>query len=203
MNKYDKHYFERYAELTLYGIFPEWNSHFTRSDRPDLQNEIDDIGIEVTSSTPTRIREVAAFGAKLLGGKVSIKDEEKFRGELYLTPERIAYAYSPTKGLVDADRCPEIVAAIAQKRSIWKDYKDFCTRGIYIFTGTSLIDDKMLRKIEKSGAFPFFHMVFINAIDRIYYKDNGNWKMKEFTDEELSEFKKQALEINSPIFKMR
>ena len=192
MNKYDKHYFERYAELTLYSVFPEWNSHFTISDRPDLQNEIDNIGIEVTSSTPSRIREVSAFGAKLLGEKVSIKDEKKFRGQLYLSSGKVAYAYSPTKGLVDADRSPEIISAIAHKRDIWKDYSDFRRRGIYIFTGTSLIDDEMLDKIEKHESFSFFHMVFVNAIDKIYYYENG-WKTKEFTDEELSEFKKQAI----------
>jgi len=70
MNKFDTNYYERYAELTLYSFFPEWKSHFTRSDRPDLQNEIDDVGIEVTSSTPCRIREVASFGARLLGETV-------------------------------------------------------------------------------------------------------------------------------------
>lgn len=36
-------------------------------------------------------------------------------------------------------------------------------------------------------------MVFINAIDKLYYYENG-WKKKEFTDEELSEFKRKATE---------
>ena len=196
MNKYDKHYFERYAELTLYSVFSEWKSHFSKEkrDKPDLQNEIDDIGIEVTSSTPSYIREVEAFGAKLLGGKISIKDEVKFRGQLFLSSERVAYAYSPTKGLVDTDRSSEIIDAIAHKRSIWKGYKEYRKRGIYIFTGTSLIEDDMLDKIEKHESFSFFHMVFVNAIDRIYYFENS-WQTKEFSDEEMAKFKSGALEV--------
>lgn len=193
MNKFDKHYYERYAELTLYNAFPEWESHFTRRDRPDLQNEIDDIGVEVTSSTPSTIRENLAYGARLLGGKVSNKDEEQYRGKLFLTSERVAYAFSPTKGLVDADVSPQIISAISHKCSLWKEYKEFGRRGLYIFSGTSLIDEEMLERIETSESFSFFQMIFINAIDRIYYYVDG-WKQKEFTDEELAEFKRAAQE---------
>ena len=51
----------------------------------------------------------------------------------------------------------------------------------------------MLKKIEESESFSFFQIVFINALDRLYYYDDG-WKEKEFTDEELADFKKKALE---------
>jgi len=193
MDKYDKYYYERYAELTLYSIFPEWTSHFTRSDRPDLQNEIDGIGIEVTSSTPSCIREAEVFGSRRLGKEVSIKDERRFSGKFYLSSGRTAYACSPTKGLVDTDRSAEIIAAITHKCSIWKDYRVFSKRGIYVFTGTSLIDYEMIDKIEKSESFAFFHMVFINAYDRLYYYENG-WKIKQFIDDELTEFKGQSIE---------
>ena len=193
VNKFDKHYYERYAELTLYNVFPEWKSHFSRSDRPDLQNVIDNIGIEVTSSTPSIIRENLSYGAKLLGGKVSKKEEERYRGELFLTSERDVYAFSPTRGLIDADLSPEIISAISHKCSKWKGYKEYSKRGLYIFSGTSLFDKEMLKKIEESESFSFFQIVFINALDRLYYYDDG-WKEKEFTDEELADFKKKALE---------
>ena len=192
MNKYDKHYFERYALLTLYSAFPEWEAHFTRRERPDLQNETDGVGIEVTSSTPSRIREVEAFGQKILGKTVSSADEKRFRGDLFLTPERVAFAYSPIKGLEDSDKSPEIIFTISHKRDIWEGYKEFNVRGVYIFTGTSIIDEEMLEKVEKSEAFSYFQLVFINAMDKMYYYQYG-WKKKEFTDEELVEFKKKAL----------
>ena len=194
MNKYDKHYYERYAELTLYNVFPEWESHFTRSDRPDLQNEIDDIGVEVTSSTPSKIREIQSYGTKLLGGIVSSDEEKKFRGKLFLTPKKVAYAFSPTKGLLNVDISPQIISAISQKCSKWNGYKEYSRRGLYIFSGTSLVDEEMLEKVEKSEAFSFFQMVFINTIDRIYYYADG-WKEKEFTEEELAGFKKHAQEV--------
>lgn len=192
MNRYDKHYFERYALLTLYCTFPEWEDHFVRSERPDLQNEIDGVGIEVTSSTPSRIREVEAFGQKILGKTVSSADEKRFRGDLFLTPERVAFAYSPIKGLEDSDKSPEIIFTISHKRDIWEGYKEFNVRGVYIFTGTSIIDEEMLEKVEKSEAFSYFQLVFINAMDKMYYYQNG-WKKKEFTDEELVELKKKAI----------
>ncbi|MDO4834888.1 MAG: hypothetical protein Q4B07_00325 [Clostridia bacterium] len=192
MNKYDKHYFERYALLTLYSAFPEWEAHFTRRERPDLQNETDGVGIEVTSSTPSHIREVEAFGQKILGKTVSSEDEKRFWGDLFLTSERVVYAYSPTKGLVDSDKSPEIISAIVNKRDIWEGYKEFNVRGVYVFTGTSIIDEEMLEKVEKSEAFPFFQLVLVNAMDKLYYYQNG-WRTKEFTDEELVEFKKKAL----------
>lgn len=192
MNKYDKHYFERYALLTLHCVFPEWKDHFVRSERPDLQNETDGIGIEVTSSTPAHIREVDSYGAKLLGKAVSETDEKRFRGDLFLTSERVAFAYSPIKGLEDSDKSPEIIFAISHKHDIWEGYKEFNVRGVYIFTGTSIIDEEMLEKVEKSEAFSYFQLVFINAMDKMYYYQNG-WKKKEFTDEELVEFKKKAL----------
>ena len=194
MNKYNKYYYERYAKLTLENAFPKWKSHFLKVDRPDLQNETENIGIEVTSSTPAQIREAYSYGAKLLGRKVSSEEEEKFWGNLFLTPERVAFAYSATKGLVDSDISPQIISAIAHKRDVWieKGYKDFQIRGVYVFIGTSIIDEEMLEKVEKSEAFSFFQIAFINAMDRIYYYQDG-WKQKAFSDEELAEFKKKAL----------
>lgn len=195
MSKFDKNYYERYAKLTLDTAFPEWGLHFALADRPDLQNETDGIGIEVTSSTPSQIREVDSLGAKLLGKKVSVEEEKRFRGQLLLTCDRVAWAYSPTKGLVDSDRSPDIIASISHKRSVWieKQYKDFRVKGLYIFIGTGVFDDWMLEEIEKADSFSFFQIVIINAMDRIYYYQDG-WKKKEFTDEELAEFKKKALE---------
>ena len=193
MNKFNKHYFERYAELTLYSVFPEWNLHFFKSDRPDLQNELDDIGIEVTSSLPAQIWEVNAFGNKILGKRVSNEDKKSFAGELFLAPEGVAYAFSPTRGLMDINKCNQILDAISHKRNKWKKYKSFRIRGLYVFTGTSAIDNDILTKIEGSEAFSFFQLIFINAIDTIYYYKNG-WKKKAFTNEELSLFKNTALE---------
>ncbi|MBR6040436.1 MAG: hypothetical protein IKP38_08155 [Clostridia bacterium] len=192
MDRYDKHYFERYALLTLYSVFPEWEAHFTRCERPDLQNETDSIGIEVTSSTPSYIREVDSYGQKLLGKEVSEKDEKRFRGDLFLTADRVAFAYSPIKGLEDSDKGPEIISSISHKRDIWEGYKEFDVRGVYVFTGTSIIDEEMLKKVEKSDAFSFFQLIFVNAMDKLYYYHNG-WKKKEFTDEEMARFKKAAL----------
>lgn len=194
MNKFDKKYYERYAKLTLVNAFPVWGSHFSIEDRPDLQNEMDGIGIEVTSSTPSQIREVDSFGAKLLGKKVSVEEEKKFRGQLLLTPERVAWAYSPTRGLINTNRSPQVVAAISNKRTVWeqKGYKVFRIRGLYVFSGTLFFDDWMLEKVEKSEDFSFFQIVIINAMDRICYYQNG-WKEKRFTEEELAEFNEKAL----------
>ena len=131
---------------------------------------------------------------KLLGKKVSREDEKRFRGQLFLTPERVAFAYSATKGLVNTDRSPQVISAITNKRNTWeqKGYKNFRVRGLYVFTGTVFFDDWMLEKIEKSEDFSFFQIVIINAMDRICYYQNG-WKEKRFTDEELAEFKEKAL----------
>ena len=69
MEKYDNKYYERYAKLTIDNAFPEWELHFNNTDRPDLQNVIDGIGIEVTSSTPLRIRQADSYGTEHLGKK--------------------------------------------------------------------------------------------------------------------------------------
>jgi len=53
----------------------------------------------------------------------------------------------------------------------------------------------MLEKVEESEACSFFQMVFINAIDRLYYYKDG-WKKIEFTNEDLAEFKKSALVVD-------
>ena len=130
----------------------------------------------------------------ILAKKVSIEEEERFWGEFFLTSDRVAYAYSATKGLINSDRSPQVISAIERKRNTWekKQYKDFRIRGLYIFIGTSAFDDWMLEKIEKSICFSFFQIIIINAMDRIYYYRDG-WKKKEFTDEELVEFKEKAL----------
>ena len=96
---------------------------------------------------------------------------------------------------MDSDRSPDIIASISHKRSVWieKQYKDFRVKGLYIFIGTGVFDDWMLEETEKADSFSFFQIVIINAMDRIYYYQDG-WKKKEFTDEELAEFKKKALE---------
>ena len=57
-------YYECYAKIVLEEMFPERFSDLIIIDKPDLQNEQLDIGVEVTSSVNAKQKEVEALYVK-------------------------------------------------------------------------------------------------------------------------------------------
>ena len=99
-HKYDKKYYEEYAMLTLKYILPDYANNFVHLDKPDLQNEIDGIGIEVTKADHQYYFENINYGRRYLGKKPTAEEINKFRGEFFLNENGYVYAFSPTKGMI-------------------------------------------------------------------------------------------------------
>lgn len=76
--KYNKRYFEIYAKKTLeYCYNNAWLNCFdVHKEKPDLQSELLDIGIEVTSSSSERERNITAIFNDYIAGNRNYKDLE-------------------------------------------------------------------------------------------------------------------------------
>lgn len=192
--KYSSSYFEEYARLTLLDIAPEWATNLVRSDRPDLQNDADSIGIEVTSSTPGIQREISAYGNRMLGKEITQKEIDCFHGEFFCEQGKVC-AFSPTKGLCTIQYVKEISDSICAKISKAKNYKQFGINGLYIFTGTSLIDDVDLEELAALDVMRYYDFVYLNCIDIIYRFQNKSYEKFEISNERLVFYKKEALKI--------
>lgn len=195
MDLFNKYYFEEYARLSLISIVPSWEGRLLHKDKPDLQNETDDIGIEVTSSISKNVREIEKYGSKHLGCDVT-EIEEQFRGEFF-KKNGIAYGYSTSKGLVSRNFVLQFNEQIKEKSLKKAGYTHFKQNGLYIFTDQSLIDSdlRLLPQIDKKD----FDFLYLNFIDSLLLISGGSVYSFSFSDKQLIDFKSNALLYSSAI----
>ena len=216
MTNYDKKYFEEYAKQSLAFFLNEKMDNFltTGTERPDLQNPSDSIGIEVTQA----ISEHEAmsnnlcnrfFGKGLSGD--DIKNEisknpkywNKFKGNI--TSIGKTAAVSPTCGLVDFKEHLNKISFCIEKnlKKINKanHYNIFKSNYLYIFSHNSLIDkDDIERLFPELKTLQDYSPIkydayMINCINKIYiiYSNNFRISLHEYNDEDLRGFKSQSL----------
>ena len=138
---FNHRFFEEYARITLEDIVPSIEGEFVVSDRPDIQNEKSEIGIEVTISIEQSIAEREAFGEKYLGQKISPEIKERFQGELYTDNEKVI-AYSPTKGAFIQDSYKFVKESVKAKEKKAAQYRErFSKVGLYVFCPSGYIDE--------------------------------------------------------------
>ena len=193
MRRFDNVYFENYAMLTIEYFCPELKGHFCRSDKPDLQNEIDSISIEVTSSESERSRKVNAFAqSKLIGKKPSVSETESFWGELYLEEGRVI-AYSDTEALITPKTEEAIKEALCKKAQLFSQYQKFQHNGIYIFAPVwfTLDDVGSIKGLDHSP----FDFLIINAQDVIVFIKHTQVLSFEIPSVQLKAFKETAFQL--------
>lgn len=178
-NKLNKHYFEIYAALTL-DLFGIPLDLIAFRDRPDLQCDELDIGIEVTQSIP--------YDQEKNPSLVNDYIKKGYTGELIqkeLRRDRLLQgaAHEPDREFLRPHTDPldlgayfaDLIEHIEIKiHKLNNGYRKFGQNGLYVFTDTGLMEPGELDGFFASNRHRFengFDLYFINCIDRIFLQD--------------------------------
>lgn len=174
MNKY---YYEKYALLAICHILNLKIENFEhRSDRPDLQSNKYDMGIEVvqaiTQQQGLTNSLVNCFFGQNLPGELIVdainkgNKKGKFTGTIRSVND-IA-AISPTQELYDIKMHKDLVVEKIKKKSkLFKNYAHYGNNGLFCFTQTSLIDESDYADRIRACKESAFSFVFVDCIDEI------------------------------------
>lgn len=200
-----KEYYEAYAKISLIDIY---NKNLTSSktinkESPDIQDDINDIGIEVTQSA-TNEECISNSIANNLFHKNYNLDELKneiakkyktFNG--YIGRVQNCNYVSPYKGLVSTSKfCERIKNRIIEKSKLFHDhYKKYSENDLYIFTGNSLLNIQDIQETIndlKDFKIPF-NNIFINCLDKIFICNKNNIIQKNIDADKLKYYKSEAI----------
>lgn len=177
--------YEEFARLNLQLLFPQYR--FECLDKPDLQDVNDNIGIEVTSSTPTEIRERTAYGDKYLGKEITLEEEEKYRGTVFhMNNTRIVDGYSARDLLYAPEYVKEIDDVLKKKCQKSNDYKHFQFNGVYVFTGTHLVDSKDVNALLSHKVLRCFDFVLLDNFGKVHFLINDTFFILNIEDKDYN-----------------
>ncbi len=197
-----KEYYEKYAKISLVYVYNKKLINAELKDKPDIQDKVNDIGIEVTRSELNQECLADSISNKMFGKKLSIEEIKlrvsnefkTFNGALGKI-EGVNFI-SPFNGMIDyKTKLDRIVCAIESKTEKFKEnYIKFNENDLYIFTNDSCITysdiEKVINDIKIENC-PF-DVIFINCIDKIYICKNKQIKEILISDNQLKKFKIEA-----------
>ena len=209
--KYKKGYSEIYAFLSLVYFYDKQLKCLSLSDKPDLQSESLDIGIEVTESISKkygneRFHINQIFGQKLSANEVLIlsKRVKAINGKVRIIAGFATYSHH--SGLFDTSTIFEKIRESIHLKSdkLNKNYRIFKDNWLYIFTNTSLIEKNDLQTVFDYWPITYlnrnFSQLFVNCIDRIFViEQNGIIFQILLTDLDLKDLKMKSIEFDGCI----
>ena len=139
MNIGDKKYYENYARISIIEIYNKNLINAKLKDKPDIQDEINNIGIEVTRSELKNECIATSITNKFFGKNLSLselelcikRDFKTFDGTIGEI-DGVNYI-SPSKGMIDYKvKIDKIVASIIKKKNLKKIILNL-RKMIYIF----------------------------------------------------------------------
>ena len=204
--KFDTCFFERYAMVSLATLLGEHYAHLVNRDRPDLQDEEQSIGIEVTRA----IRENKNV-ANALVNEMAGEDIKEVNAEDLRHINQSGYAYGLGDGtLVGRNEYEFWSLALPMKRilEIKMDkvnngfYGDFDEFGLFVFTK----EDLDLNQIKQTIAFMrekqayqnrLYSRLFISQIQAMFDCDleTGQYKKFKVSREQRRQFYEEAIRV--------
>lgn len=200
-----KEYYEAYAKISLIDIYNKKlvSAKIINKESPDIQDNLNNIGIEVTLSssnieciTNSISNNLFNKGYKLLELKNKISEKYKsFNGSIGQV-DNINYI-SPYKGLINTSTFLEnIKKCIVKKSELFYDhYKIYSENDLYIFTGNATLDIYDIQKVIdnlQNVKIPF-NKIFINCMDKLFICDKNNIIKKSISTEKLKYYKLEAI----------
>lgn len=175
-SKYDTCFFERYAMYSLEALLGERYAHLVNADRPDLQDEEQGIGIEVTRAITEDKNVANSLINEMAGRTVKEVDED------LLKIQESGYSYGLDLNYsVGSNEYNYWALALPMKRilesKLWKAnngfYGDFKEFGLYVFTKYDLVADEVneiigfMMDAQQSCQFRYEHL-FISQIETLF-----------------------------------
>jgi hypothetical protein len=204
--KFDTCFFERYAMVSLATLLGEHYAHLVNRDRPDLQDEEQSIGIEVTRA----IRENKNV-ANALVNEMAGEDIKEVNAEDLRHINQSGYAYGLGDGSIIGRNEYEFWSlALPLKRilEIKMDkvnngfYGDFNEFGLFVFTKEDLDLDQIKQTIafmREKQAYQnrLYSRLFISQIQAMFDCDleTGQYKKYKVSREQRRQFYDEAIKV--------
>ena len=203
--KYDTCFFERYAMISLATLLGEHYAHLVNRDRPDLQDETQSIGIEVTRA----IRENKNV-ANALVNEMAGEDVKEVNAEDLRHINQSGYAYGLGDGSIIGRNEYEFWSlALPLKRilEIKMDkvnngfYGDFHEFGLFVFTKEDLDLDQIKQTIafmmeRQAYQNRLYSRLFISQIQSLFDCDleTGRYRKIKISQEHRRTFYEEAIQ---------
>ena len=204
--KYDTNFFERYARSSLINLVDNCFCGLENCDRPDLQDKVQGIGIEVTRA----IRENKNVANALINEMVGRKVMEVSQND-WIDMTKYGYGYGIHDDLIGTLEYEYWAAALPLKRIIENKvskvskgfYGDFSVYGLYVFSKENLLDE-MIRaaisytvELQKQNEIKYSYM-YISQIQEMFICDlkKATFEMINISKEQRRKFYREAVVNN-------
>ena len=177
--KYDTTFFERYARQSLIDLVDDRFEALKNYDRPDLQDEAHNIGIEVTRAI-REDRDVAHALINEIAGRPVMKVSE----EDWIDMTKYGYGYGINDTIIGRMEYEYWAAALPLQRIIRSKvrkvadgfYGHFRKFGLYIFSKENLTDDTVFSTMEytmelQEGNVLKYDVMYISQIRELFVCD--------------------------------
>jgi len=202
--KFDTCFFERYAMVSLATLLGEHYAHLVNRDRPDLQDEEQGIGIEVTRA----IRENKNV-ANALVNEMAGEDIKEVNAEDLQHINQSGYAYGLGDGsIIGRNEYEYWSLALPLKRilEIKMDkvndgfYGDFNEFGLFVFTKEDLDIDQIKQTIafmmeKQAYQNRLYSRLFLSQIQTLFDCDleTGRYRKFKISEEQRRSFYEEAI----------
>lgn len=174
--KFDTCFFERYAMYSLEALLGERYAHLVNADRPDLQDDGQGIGIEVTRAITEDKNVANSLINEMAGRQVKEVNEDLLR------IQESGYSYGLDLNYsVGSNEYNYWALALPMKRilesKLWKVnngfYGNFKEFGLYVFTKYDLVADEIneiigfMMDAQKTCAVQYEHL-YVSQIDTLF-----------------------------------
>ncbi len=204
--KFDTCFFERYAMVSLATLLGEHYAHLVNRDRPDLQDETQSIGIEVTRAIRENKNVANALVNEMAGENIKEVNAEDLRHI-----NQSGYAYGLGDGSIIGRNEYEFWSlALPLKRilEIKMDkvnngfYGDFDEFGLFVFTKEDLDLDQIKQTIafmmeKQAYQNRLYSRLFISQIQTMFDCDleTGQYKKYKVSREQRRQFYDEAIRV--------
>ena len=204
--KFDTCFFERYAMISLATLLGEHYAHLVNRDRPDLQDEAQSLGIEVTRA----IRENKNV-ANALVNEMAGEDIKEVNAEDLRHINQSGYAYGLGDGtLIGRNEYEFWSLALPLKRilEIKMDkvnngfYGDFHEFGLFVFTKEDLDLDQIKQTIafmmeKQAYQNRLYSRLFLSQIQTLFDCDleTGRYRKIKISQEQRRSFYEEAIKV--------
>jgi len=204
--KFDTCFFERYAMVSLAALLGEHYAHLVNRDRPDLQDETQGIGIEVTRA----IRENKNV-ANALVNEMAGEDIKEVNAEDLRHINQSGYAYGLGDGtLIGRNEYEFWSLALPLKRilEIKMDkvnngfYGDFHEFNLFVFTKEDLNNDQIKQTIafmmeRQAYQTRLYSRLFLSQIQALFDCDleTGHYRKIKISQKQRRSFYEEAISV--------
>lgn len=191
-------YFNKLAQLKIQQIFPEWKLELV--DKPDLQDETNNIGIEVTIAKDKVDGIFDSVWNEWAGkGITSNEFRDKFTNTYFkekIIPDMEHPVCVKVNGNLDSV-ITKILGAIKTKSKKFNGYKKFDKNGLFIYCPEPLWEEQfsVLKQRIYEGIYPFDFFI-ISMTNKMLLIENNELKIYDIDFDKIEQLTQESLDFS-------